>query len=223
MRMKKIDNKRTADIIESNVYERMKTEGFKRYGRTLHRFVEEDISQIIHFQLGRDELAGRMCVNIGIRIPECEERAFNSEQDKRAKYYHEYECTMRSRLGEIKGKKETWYLLRGNTERVSKKILKEIINEVIPVFNILNCRHSILEHRREYPLFDTMSRHLILLHECMIYGHIGDIVQAKKKFDDYYHIYCKENGYVTVYGADDNHIRYLDELYTSLGFTSEKD
>ena len=40
------------DEIEAAVYTHVKTYGFKKYGRTLHRFVSEDISQVIHFQSG---------------------------------------------------------------------------------------------------------------------------------------------------------------------------
>ena len=40
------------DSVEKAVYEVMKTHGFRRYGRTLHRFVSGDISQVINFQLG---------------------------------------------------------------------------------------------------------------------------------------------------------------------------
>ena len=40
------------DKIEEAVYAHVKPYGFKKYGRTLHRFVSEDISQVIHFQSG---------------------------------------------------------------------------------------------------------------------------------------------------------------------------
>lgn len=39
---------------------------------------------------------------------------------------------MRSRLGYIKGKKEAWYSLKRNPQRVGKKIRKEILMEEIP-------------------------------------------------------------------------------------------
>ena len=40
------------DMIEKSVYARLKPLGFRKYGRTLHRFVSEDISQLINFQCG---------------------------------------------------------------------------------------------------------------------------------------------------------------------------
>ena len=37
------------DYIESEVYKRIKPLGFRKHGRTLHRFVSGDISQVISF------------------------------------------------------------------------------------------------------------------------------------------------------------------------------
>ena len=88
---------------------------------------------------------------------------------------------------------------------------------------------------------------LILLDECMIYGHLGNIEKAKELFELYYQSAVKEyndlvengheqylkkgervifmeqditaekDGYVTLYGANHGHIDYLDELAVSLG------
>lgn len=37
------------DQIEASVYKRLKKEEFRKHGRTLHRFVSGDISQVINF------------------------------------------------------------------------------------------------------------------------------------------------------------------------------
>ena len=68
------------DYIESEVYKRIKPLGFRKHGRTLHRFVSGDISQVISFQCGQAYLDAThlMWVNIGIRIPECTERRFDA-------------------------------------------------------------------------------------------------------------------------------------------------
>lgn len=66
------------DEIEAAVYAQLKPLGFRKYGRTLHRFVSGDLSQVIHFQCGLPSAgpAQQMWVNLGIRIPECDERTF---------------------------------------------------------------------------------------------------------------------------------------------------
>ena len=235
------------DEIEAAVLEHVKPYGFKKHGRTLHRFVSQDISQVIHFQSGmpRDGMSGRLCVNLGIRIPECSERTFQPQTEKK-KFYHEYECTIRSRLGIVSGKKETWYDLHKKTDKIIKSIIDEIDQYVLPAYEILNSRDAILTHRREYPLLDNLV-HSVVLEECMIFGHLGNIEKAKQLFEEYYQTAVKEyndlvknghkqylkkgervvfmgqditaekDGYVTLYGANHGHIDYLDELAVSLG------
>jgi hypothetical protein len=243
-----INTTQIVDEIEAAVYVHVRPYGFKKYGRTLHRFVSEDISQVIHFQSGMPAhgMGGLLCVNVGIRIPECSDRVFQPKAEKK-KYYHDYDCTIRSRLGTVSGKQETWYDLRGKTDRITKNIMDEIDQHVLPAFEVLSSREAILQHRREYPLLDNMSSRLIALEECMIYGHLGSIEKAKQQFESYYQsavedynnrvknrhrqypkkgervvfmgqdITAEKDGYVTLYGASHGHIDYLDGLAVDLG------
>ena len=114
-----INTTQIVDEIEAAVLEFVKPYGFKKHGRTLHRFVLGDISQVIHFQSGMTTkgMGGQLCVNLGIRIPECSERTFQPKTENK-KYYHEYECTIRSRLGTVSGKQETWYDLHKKTDKI---------------------------------------------------------------------------------------------------------
>ena len=238
----------TIDIIENAVYAHLKPLGFRKHGRTLHRFVSGDISQVIHFQLAAfpDAPSGCVCVNLGIRIPECAQRLSPSETELK-KYYPEYTCTIRSRLGYAKCKRDNWYDLSKNTDMIIQQMLEEIDQYVLPAFEALSSREAILANRRSYPLFDVIGSNLILLDECMIYRHLGDIEKAKACFDAYYQkavdqyhremtqgtkhylkkgerivymdqdITATEDGYVTVYGGKHAHIDYLDDLAVKLG------
>ncbi len=242
-----INPPRIVDEIENAVYTHVKPYGFKKYGRTLHRFVSEDISQVIHFQISMPThgMSGLLCVNLGIRIPECSERAFQPKNEKK-KYYHEYECTIRSRLGIVSGKSETWYDLHKKTDKILKSIIDEIDQYVLPAYEVLKSREAILAYRKDYPLLDNMVS-VSLLDECIIYGHLGNFEKAKVLFELYYQtaveeyndlvknghkqylkkgervvfmgqdITAEKDGYVTLYGANREHIDYLDELAVSLG------
>ena len=88
----------SVDIIEKIVYEYLKPLGFRKHGRTLHRFVDTDISQVVNFQNGCPSkgVYDILWVNLGIRVPECVERKFSIEKPLK-KYYHEYECNIRTR------------------------------------------------------------------------------------------------------------------------------
>lgn len=243
----KVNTTQIIDEIEDAVYVHIKPYGFKKHGRTLHRFVSGDISQIIHFQSGMPVhwMSGLLCVNLGIRIPECDEMTFHPSVEKK-KYYHEYNCTIRSRLGTVSGKKETWYDLSKPIGKIIKSIIGEIDKYVLPAYEVLNSREGILAHRKDYPLLDNLcSSHT--LDECMICGYVGDVEKAKELFELHYgssvaeyndqmlnghkqylkkgervvymgqDITADKDGYVTLYGASHAHIDYLDELARTLG------
>ena len=244
-----ISTSKIVDGIEAAVLNLARPYGFKKHGRTLHRFVDGDISQVIHFQSGMPAkgMQGLLCVNIGIRIPECSERTFHPINSK--KYYGEHECTMRSRLGTVRGKDEAWFDLTKHTDKIEKSIISEIEGTVIPAFEVLKTREDILALRKSYNTFDVFD-HTRLLDECMIYGHLGDTEKAKELFEAYYRsaldeyndktqngfkyyltkgqqivymgrvIRAEKDGYVTLYGANHGHIDYLDELAKKLGLNT---
>lgn len=80
-----INTTQIVDEIEAAVYIHVRPYGFKKYGRTLHRFVSEGISQVIHFQSGMPAhgMGGLLCVNVGIRIPECSDRVFSQKRKRK--------------------------------------------------------------------------------------------------------------------------------------------
>ena len=206
------------DQIEADVYKLVKPQGFRKHGRTLHRFVGGDISQVISFQPGQAYLnmTHLMTVNLGIRVPECFERAFTPSSQLK-KYYHEHECNIRSRLGEIDGSEVKVFDLRGEADEITAEIVRDVESKVLPVFDVLSSRNAILLHRRDYPRFDTLNNHLILLEEAMIYGRRGQTDTAKALFEQYYQdvldrIHKNENARHLK-----GHLSYLDGLAGKLG------
>ena len=201
------------DEIENAVYKELKPHGFCRYGRTLHRFVSGDISQVIDFQLGEARRGENhlLYVNVGIRVPECVQRSYAAELEQK-KYYHEYECNIRSRLGTVEGREEACYDLRKPEEKILADILRQVTEVVLPAFAVLGSRDGILCHRREYPQFDTLYDHLILLEEAMIYGRRGDRDQAAELLRQHY-ARSRENW---------NHLEYLRRLAKELEIQLDK-
>lgn len=184
-------NKRSAtesvDIIESIVYAYLKPLGFKKHGRTLHRFVDTDISQVVNFQTGcpAKGVHDILWVNLGIRVPECDLRKFEISEPLK-NYYYEYECNLRARLGSIVDGKDTFYDLKKDPNKIAKNVVSRIEKYVMPIFDTLNSRDAILRHRTEYAHFDETNHHLILLEEAMILGRRGDIAEAERLFNAYY-------------------------------------
>ncbi len=213
-----LDTTQVLNTIEKAIHAAVKPYGFRKHGRTLHRFVFDDISQVINFQLGQAYRGEThlLFVNVGIRVPECMTRSFVPEEAMK-KYYHEYECNIRSRLGKIEGKEESCYDLRQPVDDIIADILRQTQEYVIPVFEILNSRDAILARRRDYPEFDLLNNHLILLEEAMIYGRRGEIEKAFETFNQYYHL-C-ERGQLAQKNPRviQTHLRYLDKLASELG------
>lgn len=184
---KKISSTECVDIIEGIVYEHLKPLGFRKHGRTLHRFAEKDISQVINFQNGCPQkgVYDILWINIGIRVPECAEKKFVISEPMK-KYYHEYECNIRTRLGSLVDGEDTFYDLGKRPKKIAADIIDRIKKYVIPVFDVLNSREAILLYRANYPSFDQFANHLILLEEAMIFGRCGDVKKASELFNKHY-------------------------------------
>lgn len=217
------------DLIQKRVFGYLKPLGFKKYGRTFSRIVDEDIVQVINFQNGcpAKGITGILWVNIGIRVPECVERNFIGVEIPK-KYYSEYECNIRNRLGTLVDNRDSYYDLKKNPSKIADDIIKRLSIHVIPVFDVLCNRDAILEKRNDYRKFDDMNYGICVLDNAMIYGRRGDIDTATKLFNEYYHEVVKDfisereingeviDGCVTYYKPNDGHIRYLDELADKL-------
>lgn len=240
-----LDSKAVLDAVEKEIYAYLKPLGFRRHGRTLHRFVEGDISQVVNFQTHKC-YPGRFWVNLGIRIPECAERTFSPSEEKKA-FYHEYECNLRFRLGVSVGKDAQCFDLEKPVEKQVKAILKALEKTAIPVFRTVNGREAFLACHKELTAWHTLGAGL--LDECMIYGRMGELSKAQECFDRCYlerlaeyhrlmkdgrQIYLKKgqrvvymeqvitaekSGYVTLYGADRGRIEHLEKLAAKLGLS----
>ena len=192
----------SVDMIEKIVHEYLKPLGFRKHGRTLHRYVDGDISQVVHFQNGchAKGIHNILWVNLGIRVPECVERSFVTAEPLK-KYYHEYECNIRTTLGVLVDGKETSYDLKKDPAKIANDIVKRIKKYVLPVFDTLNSRDAIVKHRGEYAHFDQMNHCMILLEEAMIYGRKGDLAEATRLFNAHYQNALAEYNHACEYGT----------------------
>lgn len=157
-RKKKLDTTKIVDEIESTVFQWAKQYGFKKYGRTFNRIVDQDIVQVIHFQNGCPEkgVYGVLWVNLGIRVPEC--ASFPNEQKK---YYKEYECNIRCRLDEYIDHMDNPYNLRENPQKIAGDIIEKLSRAILPIFDALSSRERIIKDLKNYPAFNSFRNHLV--------------------------------------------------------------
>ena len=204
----------TVDLVEKQVYEYLKPYGFKKYGRTLGRFTDTDIFQIVNFQIitpgkiilktgeTKNEKKQKLVVNLGIRIPECAERTFSPALNE--KYYHKYDCNIRSELAYD-------FSLERKSEKIAEDIIKELKKYVLPVFDVLSTREGVLAYRERRLEFDSMCGNMVLLDEAMIYGKLGQTEKAAERFNDYYRLTDNRG-----------HKEYLENLSCKLGIELKK-
>ena len=204
----------TVDLVEKQVYEFLKLSGFKKYGRTLGRFVDTDMFQVVNFQIItpgkinlktgeiKNEKKQKLVINLGIRIPECAERTFSPVKNE--KYYHEYDCNIRSELA-------CKFPLERKSEKIAKDIISELEKYVLPVFNVLSTRESVLSGRKKRLEFDQFHANMVLLDEAMIYGRLGHVDKATELFNEHYRL-TDHRG----------HLEYLETLADKLGIELNK-
>ena len=102
-------------------------------------------------------------------------------------------------------------------DSITADIIRQIQTLVIPAFEVLCSREAIISRRRDYPRFDLLNNHLILLEESMIYGRWGDTEKAAQTFSLYYQLFGSGQLAQKDRRAIQNHLRYLDGLASELG------
>ena len=212
-----LDTKPIVDEIENAVCKELKPFGFRKHGRTLHRFVDGDISQVINFQNGCPEkfIYNVLYVNVGIRVPECELRTFAPEEALK-KYYPAYDCNLRCDLTDSEDQKKDYFDLHHPIQEIVNDIICKIKDCVIPAFNTLNSRLDILENQKNA---NGLSRQLTNLEKAMVFGRMGDMKKAELFFNQYYdenaQIYKAHEGWKS-YGYLKSHLDYIEELAEQL-------
>ncbi len=177
-------------LIIKIVYARLKPLGFRKHGKTLHRFVDGDISQVVYFasKINDQCLPDALWILTGIRVPECDLMRFViPEQTK--KYYHYATSHLRGSLFIDKNGDGTWILFQEtDPQQLIDNVMERLENEVIPAFEVLSNRDNIINHKEEdeASCFHLMHKHLIRLYDSMILGRRGNLDEATKLFKSHY-------------------------------------
>ena len=187
--MSQISNTNTKSLnqIQSLVYKILKNEGFKKFGRTFTKNVDEGIIHVINFQIGQRNLEGHFTVNLGVYIKELDETKSNSK-----KIFYDYDCHIRVRLCELSNDLSDWIKLDKNADDISELIIQFLMSDGISWFNLFNSKKSIIINlqRNKIGYFKNSNRAKL---DAAILLLNYDKPNAIKLFNKYYNSIDKNN------------------------------
>lgn len=166
----KTDFKTQLDIVEKEVFAKLKPLGFKKNGRTFNRQLEDGIIQVINFQSGqhplgenyvvpglRENLYGKFVVNLGV----CVESLFKFQYPTESKkYYKEYECQIRDRLGTLLTGQDYWWTISDNNKKITDEIIVGLETKGLEWFSGVDTKEKIISNYGHLPYSSSLRAKL---------------------------------------------------------------
>lgn len=181
------------DIVEKDIYAKLKPFGFKKNGRTFNRRLDDGIIQVINLQSGqypigqgykipglRENLYGKFVVNLGVCIESLYK--FQSPTENK-KYYKEYECQIRARLGALLTGQDYWWTITDDNNKITQEIIEGIETIAFKWFSGLETKDKIISNNGKLP-YDATPR--VKLDIALIVW-FDDKAKGSELFKDYYH------------------------------------
>lgn len=155
------DFKAQLDIVEKEVFSKLKPLGFKKNGRTFNRQLEGGIIQVINLQSGqhpigknyivpglRENLYGKFVVNLGV----CVESLFKFEfPTETKKYYKEYDCQIRDRLGTLLKGQDYWWTITDDNKKITEEIIVGLETKGLEWFLGVDTKEKIINNFGHLP------------------------------------------------------------------------
>ena len=149
----KTDFKIQLDIVEKAVFAKLKPLGFKKNGRTFNRRLEGGIIQVINFQSERYS-SEKFIVNLGV----CVESLFKFQfQTESKKYYKEYECQIRDRLGILLTGEDYWWTITNDNRKITEEIIVGLETKGFEWFSGVETKEKIISNYGHFP-YDSSPR-----------------------------------------------------------------
>jgi len=161
------DFKTQLDNVEKDVYAKLKPLGFKKNGRTFNRTLPDGIIQVINFQGGqypigqryeipglRENLYGKFVVNLGVCIESLYKLQSSTENKK---YYKEYDCQIRARLGSLLTGEDYWWTISEDNKRITEEIISGLETKGLAWFSGVDTKEKIVSNSSKLP-YDSSPR-----------------------------------------------------------------
>jgi Domain of unknown function (DUF4304) len=187
------DFKTQLDIVEKDVFVKLKPLGFKKNGGTFNRQLDDGIIQVINFQSGqypigqghempglRENLYGKFVVNLGVCIESLYK--FQSPTENK-KYYKEYDCQIRNRLGTLLTGQDYWWTITDDNTKITQEIIEGLETKAFDWFSGLDTKEKIISNNGQLP-YDATPRAKL---DIALIVWFDDKVKGSELFKDYYH------------------------------------
>lgn len=202
------------DQIQRRLRPALKGLGFKVRGRTFNRVTEDGLTQVINLQLGlydpseihipglRENRYGKFTVNLGVYVPEVERYLVGRAPGS---FVQEYSCCIRSRLGQVAGRKrDLWWEARVEDDVVDD-VAGKLTKYGLPFLERYSTRDKLLaelEGRARHEHVDRPAR----IVSAMIYFARGEKKTARRLLE------------AQIKGANKSeHADYIRELIAEVG------
>lgn len=207
------DFKAQLDIVEKEVFIKLKPLGFKKNGRTFNRQLDEGIIQVINFQSGqyligrgyeisglRENLYGKFVVNLGV----CIESLYKFQSPTGNKmYYKEYDCQIRSRLGTLLTGQDHWWTITDDNTKITHEIIEGIETKAFEWFSGIDTKEKIISNNGQLP-YDATPRAKL---DIALIVWFDDKVKGSELVKDYYR---------NIQPAKSSHKEYVRDLAQEL-------
>ena len=189
---KSTDFKTQLDIVEQDVFAKLKSLGFKKNGRTFNRRLDDGIIQVINLQSGqhpiaqgyeipglRENLYGKFVVNLGV----CVESLYKFQAPtENKKYYKEYECQIRSRLGALLTGQDYWWKITDSNRKITEEIIDGLETKGFEWFSGVDTKAKVISNYGKLP-YDASPRAKL---DIALVVWFDDKDKGSELFKDYY-------------------------------------
>ncbi|MBS1652966.1 MAG: DUF4304 domain-containing protein [Bacteroidetes bacterium] len=207
------DFKTQLDIVEKDVFAKLKPLGFKKNGRTFNRRLDDGIIQVINFQSGqypigqgyeipglRENLYGKFVVNLGVCIESLYK--FQSPTENK-KYYKEYDCQIRDRLGTLVTGQDYWWTITNDNRKITEEIIEGLETKGFEWFSGIDTKEKIISNNGYLPYDATPRANL----DIALIVWFDDKIKGSELFKEYYH---------NIQPSKSSHIEYVRDLAKEL-------
>ena len=208
------DFKTLLDEVEKKVFDTLKPIGFRKKGRTFNRETEKGIFQVINFQSGqnpveknyeepgqRENVDGKFIVNLGV----CIDSLYKFQHPNENKtFYKEYECHIRTRLGNLTKGQDYWWTVNNGTNDIANEINEGIASAGLDWFAGVDTKSKIIRNFGNTPYASEPRAKL----DVALLVWFDDKEKGSGLFNEYLHSIPK---------SKNAHKEYVEELAKEIG------